>query len=99
MRNTTRFGVETSGRQNLFGRSVRDWAVTEIPDAGDHNGGAIVAVGMCSDLGVCRNAQADCVRAVLGWVPCHHGGTNSGDPPSTCARTVPPPPVDLPPRD
>src|ERR1700722_14709509 len=39
MRNTTRFGVETSGRERLFGRSACDRAVTEVPDAGDHDGG------------------------------------------------------------
>ena len=43
VRDTTRFGVETSHRQSLFGRGARNWAVTKIPDAGDHNGGAIVA--------------------------------------------------------
>ena len=51
MRNTTRFGVEASGRQSLFARSARsarDWTVTEIPDTGDHNGSAIVAVGVCA---------------------------------------------------
>jgi hypothetical protein len=53
---TARFGVETSGRQCFLGRGARGLAVTEVPDAGDHNGGAIVAVGMCLDLGVRRNA-------------------------------------------
>src|ERR1700730_10237411 len=57
MRNATRFGVETSGRQSLLGRRARDWTVTEVPNAGDNNGSAIVAVRMCLDLGVCRNAQ------------------------------------------
>src|ERR1700733_6058030 len=59
MRNAARFSVETSGRQNLFGRRARDRAVPEIPDAGDHNRRAIVAVGMGLNLGVCWNAHAD----------------------------------------
>src|ERR1700674_4279237 len=77
VRNAAWLGVETSARKSFLGRSARDRTVTEVPDAGDHDGSAIVAVRMRLDLGVCRNAQANRVRAVPGRVPRDDGGTNA----------------------
>ncbi|HUE10807.1 MAG TPA: hypothetical protein VMQ54_07705, partial [Steroidobacteraceae bacterium] len=50
-RNATWLRIEASGRQCLLGRGAGGQAVTEVPEAGDHNGGRFGNPASLQDLG------------------------------------------------